>query len=387
MKKHCFNILKINQRIGSQNNSFHQNKFIFAKDLYSILGVSKNATSSEIKKEYFKKAKKYHPDVNKEKNAKEKFAEIQQAYETLKDDKKRQMYDTTGQVDDQGGQYANYEDIFEQFFGGKRGQAGGGGFGGNGFPGGGFQGGGFPGGGFDQESGNQRTERKRGVDVHLQDFVTLKEAIYGSKKDVSYRVEKKCDSCSGSGKIKSQESKCHVCNGTGASSAGFFNMACQNCGGKGKVSPNCQSCDGKGTQMKTSELSVTTPKFLKDGQVLKGKGKGHAGLNGGPNGDLFLTLKIHNDALFQRNGNVIESKVNINLFQAILGSEVKVRGLNRAEEKTIKIPPKSQNGDYQKEFFEGVEHHFFFNITMPTYWSEEHLNLIRQIGYQSGEKF
>jgi len=292
------------------------------------------------------------------------------------------MYDTTGQVDDQG--QVNYDDIFKDFFG--KGRGGASGFGGNGFPGGGF-GGGFPGGGEGFEQQNQRTERKRGVDIHLQDTVTLYEAIYGSKRDVTYRVEKLCDSCQGSGTIKSEEKTCQICNGSGVSTSGFFQTACPNCNGKGKVAPNCLSCHGKGTQMKTTTATVATPKFLKDGQVLKGREKGHAGLNGGKNGDLFLTLKIQNDAMFKRNKNFIESTININMFQAILGGEIKVRGLNRKEEKIIKIPPKTQNGDYQVEFFEGVEHHFFFNVTMPSHWSKEHLDLIRQIGYQSGEKF
>jgi molecular chaperone DnaJ len=340
------------------------------------------------------KAKLFHPDVNKDPKAKEQFAEVQQAYETLKDKNKRQMYDTTGQVDDQGPN-VNYEDIFDQFFGKNRQGGGfpGGGFGqGGGFPGGGFPGGGFPGGGSEFQGdfegfGGHKTERKRGVDVHINDEISLKDAIYGTTKDVHYLVQKRCGTCTGTGKNKSIESKCPVCQGSGVSQNGFFKTKCQSCSGSGKISPSCSSCSGKGTISSKTDLTVTTPRFMQNEHKLKGRGRGHAGVNGGEDGDLVLTLNILPDAMFRRNNNIIESTININMFQAILGSTTKVTGLDRKEQKTITIPPYSQNGHFQKEFFGGVEHHFFFNIIMPHNLSKDHIRLIQQIGYQIGEKF
>jgi molecular chaperone DnaJ len=301
------------------------------------------------------------------------------------------MYDTTGKVDDQGPN-VNYEDIFEQFFGKNRQGGGfpGGGFPGGGFPGGGFQGGGFPGGGDfqgDFEGFGHRTERKRGVDVHLTDDITLKDAIYGTTKDFNYLVQKKCVTCTGSGKNKSMESRCPVCQGSGVAQNGFFKTNCQSCSGSGKIAPNCSSCSGKGTTSSKTELSVTTPKFLNTGHKLKGKGRGHAGVNGGEDGDLVLTLNVLPDPMFRRNNNIIESTININMFQAILGSTTKVSGLDRKDQKVITIPPGTQNGHFQKEFFSGVEHHFYFNILMPQNLNKDHISMIQQIGYQIGEKF
>ena len=272
------------------------------RDAYETLGLSKSASASEIKKAYYQLAKQYHPDTNKDPKAKEKFVEIQQAYEILSDDSKKAHYDQFGHNGFDGtGQQSNP-----------------GGFGGfsGGFPGGFGAGqsssGGFPGGfghdifeqlfnGMGGGRSSAAREMAMGRDIELSLGIGFMDAVKGTTKQISFEAITKCDPCGGSG-LKSgvKAKKCGTCNGTGQTvfSRGGFLMSttCQSCGGSGTVVPpgsNCRSCAGKGRVRERKTVEVDIPAGVDDGSRIRLSKQGHAPLEGnGPNGDLFVQLKV-----------------------------------------------------------------------------------------------
>ena len=278
------------------------------RDYYEVLGVSKSASEDEIKKAYRSLAKKYHPDVSKEENAAEKFKEVQKAYDCLSDPAKRSQYDQFGHagVDPNfgaggfGGGFGggmSMDDIFSQFgdiFGGHFGFGGFGGF--DGFDMGDIFGdifGDLFGGGGSRRRANNGP--MQGANVRASVRITFEEAVFGCVKKVKIDTSVKCDECNGKG--GHNETTCHTCHGSGQVTQeqrtmfGTFmtKATCPNCKGKGKsYEKRCNSCNGNGKVKKTVTKEVKVPAGVDDGNQLRISGAGEAGINGGPNGDVYI---------------------------------------------------------------------------------------------------
>ncbi|MDG2948642.1 molecular chaperone DnaJ [Bisgaard Taxon 10/6] len=300
------------------------------QDYYEILGVERGADEKAIKKAYKRLAMKYHPDRTKgDKASEEKFKEINEAYEILSDKEKRAAYDQYGHA------------AFEQ---GGFGGAGAGGFGG------GF--GGF--GGFEDifsemfGSGSSRQRVVRGDDLRYDIEITLEEAVRGVTKDIQIQTLASCDHCDGTGAEKgSKVETCPTCHGHGRvrRQQGFFmtETTCPHCHGTGKkIEKPCKKCHGDGRVHKTESLSVKIPAGVDSGNQLRLAGKGAAGENGAPAGDLYVVIHVKDHHIFERDGNNLYCEVPISFTQAALGGEIEVPTLDgRAK---LKIPEGTQTG-------------------------------------------
>lgn len=309
------------------------------RDYYEVLGVDKNADEQAIKKAYRKLAMKYHPDRNPDnKEAEEKFKEINEAYEVLSDSTKRQTYDQFGHagVNGQGGfgggqggfgGFGGFEDVFGDIFG----DMFGGGFGG-----------GRP----------RRRGPERGADMKQSIDITFEEAAFGKKTSIKVNRSEECSECHGTG-AKSGTSKktCPTCNGAGevrtVQRTPFGNIAssrtCSTCQGDGEVveSP-CQKCQGKGSTRKVKTIEVDIPAGIDDGQMIKLSGQGELGSKGGPRGDLYIVVNVRNHTLFTREGYDIYFDMPITFAQAALGDEIEVPTLDGKVKYTI--PEGTQTG-------------------------------------------
>ena len=289
------------------------------RDYYEVLGVSKSASKDEIKSAYRKQAKVYHPD-NKQTGDEVKFKELQEAYDILYDDQKRQTYDQFGHA------------AFDQSAGG-----GAGGF--NGFQGGfgdvdlGDLFGSFFGGGARSRS-RANTGPRRGSDTLQRVEISFMESINGKKVKLTVNYDQTCTKCGGSGARDSSCVKtCTKCNGRGTvitRQQSFFGVVqsettCPDCKGTGKiVTEKCSDCLGKGYKRVKSELDVNIPAGIISGQQIRIAGKGERGVNGGPNGDLYLEIIVRPHEFFKRNGNDIHIDIPIDLVSACLGTKITV---------------------------------------------------------------
>ncbi len=288
------------------------------RDYYEVLGVSKNATTAEIKSAFRKKAKEYHPDLNKDNpDAAEKFKEAQEAYEVLSDDNKRKMYDQYG--------HAGVNNSSSGF-------GGFGGFGGAGFDASDFDfgdifdnifGGGF--GGF-SSSKSSKPRATRGSDLLMRIDLSFDEAVYGCEKDINLDVVEECDECHGEGGFDAKT--CERCHGSGTITSeqhtilGSFvsKTTCPSCHGEGKTyQRKCSSCHGKGRVKKNKTITVNIPSGMDTGNRLRVSNKGNPGSNGGPNGDLYLEFYVKEHEYFTRDHDDIYLEVPITITEAILG--------------------------------------------------------------------
>ena len=292
------------------------------RDFYEVLGVNKSASKDEIKSAYRKLAKKYHPDLNHEPDAAEKFKEVQEAYDILYDDKKRQMYDQFGMA------------AFEQ--GASTGGAG------NPFQGGGFSSQGF--GGVDLGDifssffgGGRRQANvgpQRGDDTLQRIRVPFMDAILGKKVLVPVSYDEKCPDCNGTGaKTPKDMHTCPNCQGKGyvrTQQRTLFGMmesqgVCPQCGGSGKIiDVKCDKCGGKGYVHIKRDMEVNIPAGINAGQQIVIRGKGERGINGGPNGDLYLEIVIIPHEFFKRDGNDIHIDIPLSFVDAALGKKIDV---------------------------------------------------------------
>ena len=306
------------------------------RDYYEVLGVSRNASEDELKKAYRKVAKKYHPDLNPgNKEAEEKFKEVNEAYGVLSDPEKRNKYDQFG--------HAGVDPNFG---------AGGGGFNGAGFDfgdifsdifGGGF--GGFGG-------GSRRNGPRRGADVRQAVDISFEEAAFGCKKKINITKQEKCDTCGGSGAAPGTSAEtCHRCNGTGQiqtqqrTMLGYMTnvSTCPECHGSGKIIKTpCRDCRGTGKVRKSKTIEIDIPAGIDDGQTMQLSGQGEAGERGGPNGDLLVTIRVRRHPLFRRQDNDVYITMPITIVQAALGATVKVPTLDGTVE--YDIPEGTQPG-------------------------------------------
>ena len=294
------------------------------RDYYEILGISKDASASDIKKAYRKLAMKYHPDKNKEPDAEEKFKEISEAYAVLSDEEKRAQYDRFGHagIDNQYSEedifrtadFGGFEDILEHIFGGGFGDFGGfGGFGG---------------------SRSSRRGPQRGSDLRYDMDITLKQAAFGDKVNIDVPRAQNCDTCGGTGaKPGTEPVNCSNCGGSGQvtharrTPLGNFMTAttCDKCHGRGQVikSP-CEVCRGTGKIRKTKTIAVNIPKGAETGLRLKVAGEGEAGSPGAPPGDLYVVIHVKKHEHFERVGDDIVCEIPISFAQAALGDSIQV---------------------------------------------------------------
>jgi len=305
------------------------------RDYYEVLGVQKNAQDAEIKKAYRTLAKKYHPDMNPgDKEAEAKFKEVNEAYAVLSDADKRQKYDTYG------------HDAFDPTSGAGQGF---GGFGDFGFDMGDIFSSFFGGG---ASSRRQNNGPVPGDDVGARVTLTFEEAVFGCKKDVSYRRTQRCAECNGSGAAKGTDAKtCTKCNGSGRirvqrrTALGMMQTenVCDMCAGKGKIIETpCKTCRGRGTVEVTKTLEVSIPAGINNGQQISLRGQGSDGLRGGPAGDLYITVAVKASNVFERDGYDLYCEVPITFPEAALGAEIDIPTLEGKEKYTI--PEGTQTG-------------------------------------------
>jgi molecular chaperone DnaJ len=298
------------------------------RDLYEILGVGRDATDEDIKKAYRRLAREYHPDVNPDPAAEERFKEVSAAYEILSDPQKRQQYDVYGSGG--GGMefpFGDVADIFEAFFGA-------GTFG-------------------TRRGGTARRSRvQHGEDVFATVELAFREAVFGVRRDVAVARLEPCERCDGSGaEPGTSPQRCRTCNGTGQvqdvrrSIFGTVMTAhpCGTCGGTGEelLTP-CERCDGRGRIPSDATVPVDIPAGVSDGMDLRIAGAGHAGRAGGPRGDLYLTLTVADDPVFERRGADVVAVLDVPMVQAALSVEVEIETLDGPER--VKIEPGTRSG-------------------------------------------
>ncbi|MBN44090.1 MAG: molecular chaperone DnaJ [Rhodobiaceae bacterium] len=284
------------------------------RDYYDVLGVQKNASNAEIKKAFRNLAKENHPDSNRgDENAETRFKEINEAYENLKDPQTRATYDQFGHAGTQssgmgagfggGGFSGNFSDIFEDLFGDFAGRSG-------------------------QNSRQQR--QARGSDLRAEIKIDLKDAYFGTTKELAINSATGCDDCDSTGAASgSGRSTCKHCGGSGSvrSTQGFFTLerTCSVCGGKGSLIENpCRSCSGRGRVRKKRKLSVNIPRGVDEGTRIRLGGEGEAGENGGPFGDLYVFVSINENEFFKRSEADLLSEVPIDFVTAALGGQIEV---------------------------------------------------------------
>ncbi|KAJ4816430.1 Chaperone protein DnaJ [Rhynchospora pubera] len=359
-----------------------------AADYYSTLGVSRSASVKEIKAAYRKLARQYHPDVNKQPGATEKFKEISTAYEVLSDEKKRALYDQYGEagvksaVGGGAGAYTatNPFDLFEQFFGASMG---------------GFS-------GMDQGSFRTRRRAMRGEDIRYDVMLEFSESIFGAEKEIVLSHLETCDACTGTGsKIGSKMKICGTCGGRGQvmrteqTPFGLFSQVsiCPTCGGEGEViSEYCRKCSGEGRIRLRKDIKVKIPPGVSKGSTLRVRGEGDAGPKGGPPGDLYVMLDVEELPDIKRDGIDLYSSVSISYVEAILGTTVKVKTVDGQTE--LKIPPGTQPGDVLVLAKQGVpqlnkpsirgDHLFTIKITIPNRVSARERELLEELASLSG---
>ncbi|MFO1321683.1 MAG: molecular chaperone DnaJ [Burkholderiales bacterium] len=302
------------------------------RDYYEILGLNRDASDEDIKKAYRKLAMKYHPDRNPDsKDAEEKFKEAKEAYEVLSDQQKRAAYDAYGHagVDNTAagaggagagfGSFADaFGDIFGEIFGGSQG------------------------------GGGRRSNVYRGADLRYNLEVSLEEAARGTETRIRIPTMDECETCHGSGaKPGTQPKTCQTCGGHGQvrMQQGFFSIqqTCPKCHGSGKVvSDPCGACSGVGRIKRQKTLSVKIPSGVDEGDRIRLTGEGEAGVNGGPNGDLYVVIHIREHAVFTRDQNDLHCEMPISFTTAALGGEIEIPTLDGAAK--IRVPAETQSG-------------------------------------------
>lgn len=307
-----------------------------SKDYYAALGLEKGASDDEIKKAFRKLAIKYHPDKNQgNKEAEEKFKEINEAYQVLSDPEKKARYDQFGTADFDGSGFGaggfggfdfsdmgGFGDIFESFFGG----------GGS--------------------SSRRRNGPTRGADVEYTLNLTFEEAVFGTEKEITINKNENCEDCNGTGaKAGSAPKTCGQCGGSGQvrlqrqTPLGSFvsTTTCDKCGGKGTIVENpCPTCAGKGKVRKKRVINVKVPAGVDTGNIIPIRGQGEHGSNGGPAGDLYVRINVASSKQFERRGNDIYIDTHISMSKAALGVEIIVPTVDGDVKYTI--PEGTQSG-------------------------------------------
>lgn len=358
------------------------------RDYYEVLGVDRNANDAELKKAYRNLAKKYHPDVNPgDKAAEAKFKEANEAYEVLSDSQKRGRYDQFGHAGTDpngfgggGGFSSDFDfggigDIFETFFGGS-------GFG-----------------------GRSKTRRgpQKGADIKYSMDISFEEAAFGIEREINVSKMEVCSKCTGSGaKPGSNVTTCSHCNGTGQVQikqntpfGQFINTKiCDACKGEGKIiTEPCPACNGKGRLRSTKKIKIDIPAGIDDGQTISLRGGGDPGLKGGPNGDLYVNIRVKSHPLFSRQGNNVVCDVPITFTQAALGAELEVPTLDGKVKYTV--PEGTQTGSVFRLKGKGIpylrgngrgDQYVKVTIEVPKKLNDKQKALLREFAEISGDE-
>jgi len=327
----------------------------FEKDYYAVLGVDSSAPDKDIAKAYKKLAKQLHPDANPgNKEAEEKFKEVSAAYDVVGDADKRKEYDEVRRMVASG--------------------VGPGGFGGFG-PGGGGGGQSFRfdgdigdlgglfgnlfGGGAGGRRGRRATGPQRGQDLETELHLSFDDAVRGVTSTVRFRADATCSTCAGSGAAPgSMPETCPECHGSGSVAVDqgpfSFSQVCPTCGGRGQIIPKpCPTCHGRGVEVRAREVKVRVPAGVADGQRIRVKGRGAAGANGGPPGDLYVVVHVRAHPLFGRDGDNLTLRLPVTFAEAALGADVKVPTLDG--QVTVRIPPGTPSGKVLRVRGKGVD--------------------------------
>ena len=305
------------------------------RDYYEVLGVQRNASEDEIKKAFRRLARQYHPDVNKEKGAEERFKEIAEAYEVLGDAQKRQTYDRFGHAGVSGAAagagspfegfgFGSFSDLFEQIFAGAAGAA----------------------------SGTRRAGAQRGADLRYELTISFEEAVKGCQKEIEIPRWETCPTCRGNGaQPGTNTTRCTACQGTGeirrvqqSIFGQFVNvMVCDRCRGEGRViTTPCDRCQGQGRVRNVRRVTVNIPAGVDDGINVRVTGEGEVPPRGGAPGNLYVALSVKPHEYFKRQGTDVIYDLPISFASAALGAEVEVPTLDGKE--TLKIPTGTQSG-------------------------------------------
>ncbi len=348
------------------------------RDYYEILGINRNANDDEIKGAFRKLARQYHPDVNKEPDAEEKFKEVNEAYGVLSDSEKRARYDRFGKegLGGMGGGFHDYTvdfgDIFEELFnigmgGGRR----------------------------------SRRSPRRGRDLQMQVSLTFEEAVFGVEKEIEFQREETCSHCNGNGaEPGTSPVKCATCNGQGevrrVQQTFLGQMVqsgpCPTCNGRGEtIASPCKTCRGGGLERKNVKKKVQIPAGVDVGTQIRLNGEGGPGTLGGPSGSLFLVLDVKPHKFFKRRESDVILNLDINVAQAVLGADVQVPTID-GEEK-LKIPAGTQPGKVFHLRNKGVPHvrskHrgdqlVIVNVAVPTKLTKEQRELFEKLAESLG---
>jgi molecular chaperone DnaJ len=350
------------------------------RDLYEVLGVERGASQADLKKAYRRLAQQFHPDkCGGDKDSEEKFKEAAAAYQVLSDDEQRALYDRYGfdgikRGGGPGAGFSTVEDIFSafgdlfgDFFGGRT-------------------------------SGKRAP---RGADLRVDLELTFAEAVWGCTKDVKVTRAVSCETCHGSGAaVGSKPDVCKTCQGKGqvVHAQGFFMVqtTCPHCRGAGKtIKDPCEDCRGRGAKAETTQLSVTVPSGVDDGQTLRLAGKGE-GIAGGTSGHLYVVLHVQGDERFRRDGDDVLTEIQVSFVKAALGGEIEIYTLedNCNGTTTIDLKPGTQPGDVIVRRGAGVPHvgeHgrgdqvIQIKVDIPKKLSAKQEELLRELATEMGE--
>ena len=355
------------------------------RDYYEVLGVDRNVDDQALKKAYRKLAMKYHPDRNPDnKEAEEKFKEVNEAYEVLSDAEKRRRYDQFGHdgVNGQfgggsqgfGGGFGGFEDIFGDIFG--------------------------------DVFGGQRTRRRgpeRGQDIKQRVTISFEDAAFGKKIEIKLNRTEECSECHGSGaKAGTGKKTCPTCNGTGevrtVQRTPFGNIqssrTCSTCNGEGEIIETpCPKCHGKGHTRKVKTIEVDIPAGIDDGQMIKLSGQGEIGKKGGPRGDLYIVVSIKEHPLFTRDGFDVYFEMPITFVQATLGDEIEVPTIDGKVKYTI--PEGTQSGTTFRLRDKGIprlrgnsrgDQYIKITVEIPKKLNEKQKDILREFAKECGEE-
>ncbi len=314
------------------------------RDYYEVLGVSRNATEEELRKAFRKRAFDYHPDRNKDSDAEAKFKECAEAYEVLRDAEKRAKYDHFGHAGPNGagvgfegfGGFSDIGDIFDAFFGG---------------------------GAFGSRRGRASAAEK-GSDLAANVLIEFDEAAFGTEKQFDFARLETCSRCHGTrSEPGTSVDTCDTCKGQGQVRQAqrsifgqFVNVTtCPKCHGDGKmISSPCSQCRGQGRERNQTTIVVTIPPGISAGSQVRLSSQGEAGRNGGPNGDLYITVQVKSHDIFDREGDNVIYNLPLNVAQATLGDEIEIPTLGGTTQ--LKIPPGTQPGQMLRLKGKGIQH-------------------------------
>ena len=355
-------------------------------DFYQILGVSRDADANTLKSAYRKLARQYHPDVNKDPGAEDKFKEIGKAYEALADPETRARYDQFGEAGIGGaagmpdmGDMGGFGDLFETFFNGFGGQS-------------------------SQGGRSQRRGPQQGDDLRYDLNIDFKDAIFGQQREINIPHLETCEVCRGTGAKKGTgPTTCTTCGGSGqvrrATRTPFGNFTqvaeCPTCNGVGQmISDPCSSCGGNGVKQVRKKLRINIPAGVDTGTKLRVSGEGNVGLKGGPPGDLYVFIKVKNDPNLKRDGINIYSEISVSYLQAILGDTVDIVTVDGKV--NLKIPSGTQPNSTLSLENKGVprlgnpvargNHEVLVKVKLPTRITEDERNLLENLASKYSEQ-